>query len=210
MAGGHGGSRPGAGAPHGGVSQLRRLLSDALTAGCELAGRQSGLDGDGLQVARTVAARIVSDEILAGRGMDVLKLMAVTATKDDGKGGDDNESPVLKALRKLPGMVEGRAVSTIDGESREIPSESGISAPSTSDYLSVAAGQGGISDHQAQPGRPFFAPQIPLLPAELAPSMDRAPHAGAARRAAPHPPAPGTPASLYPATAPLENFGVAR
>jgi len=104
MAGG--GRRPGAGRPTGGISQVRRILNDAIVKGMENAGREKGFQGDPEDVAMQTAAAIISDMILAGRGDEVLKVAVLAAPKLDADGdlGNGKDSPVLSALRRLPGL----------------------------------------------------------------------------------------------------------
>ncbi len=211
MAFGHGGARPGAGGPRGGISQLRRTLNAAIVDGLALAGREKGLVGDRELVARQAAAHIVSDMILAGRGEEVLKLGAVVAPKMPDRGGDggldDDESPVLAALSRMPGMLRVQEQSRDHEEDAEIPASTRISTPGTSDCTSDGARNWVPHAADRERGRPFFAPQLPLLPggSEGERSGAAPPPAGAGARA-PHPPAgpPHPPIHLDPA--PFENF----
>lgn len=181
---------------------MRRLLSAAITDGLELAGRTTGIEGDSESVAKECAARIVSDMILAGRGEEVLKLGAVLAPKggdDDGKRG---KSPVLDALSRMPGMLPGREPSQVAERVPNTAEESDTCATRTTDGRSGARAE---QADQVAP-RPFFAPQLPLLPAELSGSRGPA-GAGAAAAGAgtPHPPARGATPPTYPGSAPLEK-----
>lgn len=167
---------------------MRRLLSAAITDGLELAGRTAGIEGDGESVAKECAARIVSDMILAGRGEEVLKLGAVLAPKggdDDGKHG---KSPVLDALSRMPGMLPGREPSQVAERVAGTAEESDTCATRTTDGRSGAR----VERPDQGAARPFFAPQLPLLPAELGGA--RGPAGGGAAAAGagtPHPPAGG-------------------
>lgn len=184
----HGGARPGAGRPKEGISQLRRVLNCAIVDGLERAGREKGLTGSAEEVARQSAARIVSDMILAGQGADVLKLAVLAAPKVGENGdGNDGESPVLRALQRMPGMVVVPERSSQKTTQAQIDVESVTYEVSATDYKSDAR-------PNDAPPQPFFAPQqaLPLLPADRA-----AP--------APHPPAGAAPTPIYPHSANLEK-----
>lgn len=206
MAFGHGGARPGAGGPRGGISELRRTLNHAIVDGLAMAGERAGIEGDRATQAREAAARIVSDMILAGRGEEVLKLAAVIAPKvgEDKAPGDD--SPVLAALKRMPGMVPGHNQATYSSEPDESAAPSMACGTRTTDCQSDGAGEAPKPGHQVQSAVPYFAPQLPLLPAELEAPAARLDGGAGGRGRAPTPPAAGTRPPLYPETAPLENF----
>lgn len=186
---GWGGQRPNAGRPAGGISQVRKLLNDAIIKGLNYAGRTKGLEGTPEEVATESAARIVSDMILAGQGSDVIKIMVMAAPKSEDGQGNGKESPVLAALQKLPGLVNGPQSSPAeqaDGETSRHPETCDASA---SDNESVADVQ-----------RPFFAPQQTLPIVEPgAPAADRTGPA----RGTPPPPARVSPDTMGLGT---ENF----
>lgn len=151
----HGGLRPGAGRPAGGLSQTRRLLVNALTRGLAIAGRAKGLAGDDEEVATESAARIAADLILAGRGDEVLKLLAVATPASDPAGGERAKSPLLAALERLPGMQNSGA---------PVPGASEATAPGAPGAVSAEAQPPRPSDPQSEGRdfRPFFLPQLPL------------------------------------------------
>lgn len=151
----HGGQRPGAGRPAGGLSQTRRLLVSALTRGLAIAGRAKGLIGDEEEVATESAARIAADLILAGRGDEVLKLLAVATPASDPAGSERAKSPLLAALERLPGMQHSGA--PVLGASEPAP----IGAPDPG----IAEAQPDRPSDPQSDGRgfqPFFLPQLPL------------------------------------------------
>ncbi len=154
----HGGTRAGAGRPEGGVSQAKRLLNRALMRGLEIAGRERGLVGDADEVATEAAARIASDLVLAGRGDEVLKLLAVAGVNDDKKPGE--KSPLLHALERMPGMPAAQGAPITGQTFTQAPDPADIPATRPADNQS-----------EAQTSAPFFALQRPLLPAELAPAQ---------------------------------------
>lgn len=181
---------------------MRRLLSAAITDGLEIAGRSAGIEGEPEEVARETAARIVSDMILAGRGEEVLKLGAVLAPKGSDDDGKHGKSPVLEALARMPGMVPGREPSRIAEREPDTAEESGACATRATD------GRSGARVERADQGapRPFFAPQLPLLPAGFSGSGGPAGRgAGGAAAGTPHPPAGGPTPPTYPGRAPLEK-----
>ena len=102
----HGGSRPGAGRPKGGVSDTRRLIQTAITKGLAHAGRAKypGIVScvDVEQDATDTAAMIVSDMIQAGRGNEVLKIWSQVALKDGERQAGESNSILANALARLP------------------------------------------------------------------------------------------------------------
>ena len=103
---GHGGLRAGAGKPRSELTKLAARLIDAFPAGYEIAGKKKGLTGEAEAIQREVVANILADEILAGRGINVVRLevdlMGKLNGKDDkGKGG----SLLMDALSKCPGLL---------------------------------------------------------------------------------------------------------
>ena len=162
-------------------------MSAAIVDGLELAGRAKHLDGDRETVAREAAARIVSDMILAGQGADVLKLAAVMDRKSAADGGGDGEdSPVLAALRRMPGLAQGLERSTEEEPAHDTRAASDTYTPGTSDSNS-----GG-----RDPGV-FFAPQLPLLGAAEPADDDAGPGGGGGGGGGPPPPPAPPPVPLY-------------
>lgn len=156
---GHGGARPFAGAPRGGISETRRLLLRGLKRGLSIAGRAKGLEGSDDEVAVESVARIASDLILAGQGRDVLAIFAQASAKGDGADDPENASPLQRALNRLPGLKNGTDVSREGLEQPAIAADSRENATRPTDAGSV--------EHQNQP---FFAPQRILLPPDMDPT----------------------------------------
>jgi hypothetical protein len=167
------------------------LIIRGLQRGLANAMRAKGAEGDEEELAVAAVAHIASDLILAGQGRDVLAIYAQAAPKSD--DGDDqpggHKSPLVRALERLPGMVQGPEQSRADdGEAGNavIPA---IQAPGATYPQSVAPS-----------GQPFFTPQGQLLPADLVPldvsahAVSRGPDARAAGRPG-HPLPPGSPPS---------------
>lgn len=152
---GHGGLRPGAGRPVGGISQTRRLLLQGLNRGLAYAARAKGLKGSDEDLAVESVARIASDLILAGNGRDVLAIYAQAAPKSDDGDAGGSKSPLVQALERMPGMLavpgQSQRVEETEAERLETPRET----PGPTNPQSVA---------------PFFAPQVPLLPPDLEPA----------------------------------------
>jgi len=156
---GHGGARPGAGAPRGGISETRRRLVNAIEQGLELAGRSKGMEGTREQVAEQAAAAIVSDMILAGQGDDVLKIWATVAPKnDDGEGGKGKQSTLAASLAAVGKRLGASGAPHAPADDTEAPADSTTyehGAPDTA------------SDGRANPGLEYtFLPQH-ALPLEL-------------------------------------------
>jgi len=153
----HGGPRAGAGRPEGGISATRRLLVRALTRGLAIAGRSKGLEGTDDEVATESAARIAADLIVAGRGDEVLKLLAVASPANEPAGGKDGEDSLLsRSLRRLPGMGSGAV---------PVPARSQVIEAEAAEGLQSQENASGPTDTQSSgPGlAPFFAPQLPLV-----------------------------------------------
>ena len=167
----HGGARMGAGRPKGGISQSRRLLLRALQRGLEIAGREKGIAGTDEAVATEAAAQIAADLIRTGRGDEVLKLLAVSQAKiGDGAPGDDEETPLSRALKALPGMVGVPAASLpadpTPAEPEYLPAQSSACAHTES----LGATHSGSVTRINQP---FFIPQAALpLRTATAPEAD--------------------------------------
>lgn len=105
MAFGHGGARPGAGRPKGGISDARRLLLAGLERGLARAADEQGLTPAGTDQAERATAAIAAiayDLIRAGRGDEVVKIYALSATKLP--ADEAPRSPLAAALARLPGM----------------------------------------------------------------------------------------------------------
>ncbi len=156
---GHGGARPGAGAPKGGISQARRLLLRGLQRGLAHAGRAKGLEGDEEEVATQSVAMIASDMVLAGQGRDVLAIWAQAAPKGDEGDPDAKKSPLLRALERMPGLGSVPDSSQPAIAPAQNRAESTENAQAPTDPASVTL-----------PDQPFFSPQRTLLP----PSLDAA------------------------------------
>lgn len=160
---GWGGARAGAGKPQGGVSQAKRLLNRALMRGLEIAGREKGLAGTAEEVAVETAGQIAADMCRAGRGDEVLKLLALSEVKS-GEGGDKPKSPLLESLGRLPGMLEATQTPQQEPAPEVVPAQSNTYATRATDGQSVA-----------RVTRPFFTPQAPL---ELPPAERAGPGPG--------------------------------
>lgn len=193
---GHGGARVGSGRPEGGISATKRLLLAGLRRGLAYAARTKGLDGEEEELATETVARIASDLILAGQGRDVLAILAQAAPKsDDGAGDPGKESPLVAALRRLPGMVGGPESARAAPGHAETQTNTEPPTPGPTDTAFVPP---------AAP--PFFAPQVPLLPPVLEPAPPgpraaRAPAPGGPPTPGVRPPVPG----IYPGTEKFEK-----
>lgn len=206
---GHGGARPGAGRPEGGISRSKRLLIRGLTRGLALAAQQKGLEGSEDELAVQAVAMIASDLIQAGQGRDVLAILATAAPKtDDGPEAGGKETPLTRALRRLPGLRVVPGQSQTPAAAAECAEDFGHSRHGPTDPASVA------------PRLPYFAPQVPLvLDVERAPPCAErepaaappagAPAARAAGRAHPPPPGAETPGPVRPRTENFEIFSTA-
>lgn len=155
---GHGGARPGAGAPRGGISQARRLLLRGLQRGLAHAGRAKGLEGDDEEVATESVAMIASDLVLAGQGRDVLAIWAQAAPKGDEGEEGGKKSPLLRALERMPGLGSVPNPSQLARPVGENTAESKENAVTPTDPASVTC-----------QGQPFFSPQGNLLPPAVLP-----------------------------------------
>jgi len=155
---GHGGSRPGAGGPRGGISETRRLLVAGIKCGLVHAGRAKGLTGTDDEVSIESVARIASDLIMAGQGRDVLAILAQASPKGDEAGAGDTESPLQLAMARMPGLQNGTGVSRAVIEHDGKPAESQENEQRPTDNVSVTHGQ-----------QPFFSPQHTLIPPHLEP-----------------------------------------
>ncbi len=157
---GHGGARLGAGRPLRELSRLAVRLIEAFPQGYEIAGRKKGMKGSGEDVQREVIANILADEILAGRGINVVRLevdfMGKIAGKDDpAKSG---QSPLMDALSRCPGLLpvtkpplpgaDADIESSAERDTNERTRHSKCDVPEN----------GGVSGLRL----PFFAPQLPL------------------------------------------------
>lgn len=104
---GHGGARPGAGRPPGGVTQSRRLLVRALQRGLAMAvqDRHPGIRGAEEELALAGAAEIARQMIHAGQGDHVLALLAKVALDQAPREAGEGEGGSLlgAALDRLPG-----------------------------------------------------------------------------------------------------------
>lgn len=211
---GHGGARPGAGAPKGGISQARRLLMRGLQRGLAHAGRAKGLIGDEEEVATQSVAMIASDMVLAGQGRDVLAIWAQAAPKGDEGDEGGKKSVLLAALESLPGLGSVQNPSQLPRKPAENAAESKKNEPLPTYPAFVTR-----SD------QPFFSPQGNLLPPSVLPpphpaSDDASPsivpatssaRAGVARTqeegaGTPYPPSARPPGILHPDTENLEKI----
>ena len=164
---GHGGARPGAGAPKGGISQARRLLLRGLQRGLANVGRANGFEGDEEELATQSVAMIASDMVLAGQGRDVLAIWAQAAPKGDEGDEGGKKSPLLRALERMPGLgsvLDSSQPALAPAQNSE---ESDENDKRPTDPASVT-----------QLHQPVFCPQWTLLPAPtpppIHPSMDAA------------------------------------
>ena len=135
-----GGNRSGAGRPHGGISELSRILQDGGVDGLAALGAEKGIEGDREARAQGAVSLIVQDMARAGRGDDVIRfLAALTASKakaEDTGGG----SLLLEALRKQPNLLpNGTITPPIDGEYTEIPIKSTHNNQVAADLKSAAS-----------------------------------------------------------------------
>ena len=121
----HGGSRQGSGRPQGGVSQARRLITDAIHQGLAQAGRKKYpgqvSQADQEQAAVQTAAMIVDDMIQAGQGNDVLKLWAVVAMKETDGDKGSSKSSLADALSRLPAAGRVTDVTRLGMNALEAP-----------------------------------------------------------------------------------------
>lgn len=101
-----GGPRPNSGRPMLQITKLASRLIDAFPDGYEIAGRKKGIVGTSDDVQRQVVANILADEILAGRGINVVKLEVEFMARVAGKDGDTGKSsPLMEALSRCPGLL---------------------------------------------------------------------------------------------------------
>lgn len=150
---GHGGARPGAGAPKGGISQARRLLLRGLQRGLAQVGRGKGFEGDEEELATQSVAMIASDMVLAGQGRDVLAIWAQAAPKGDEGDETSKKSPLLRALERMPGLGAVPDSSQLASVPAQNSAESADTQTSPTDPASVT-----------QLHQPVFCPQWTLLP----------------------------------------------
>lgn len=210
---GHGGARPGAGAPKGGISQARRLLVRGLQRGLAHAGRvKYGIAGDEEEAAMQSVAMIASDMVLAGQGRDVLAIWAQAAPKGDEGDEGGKKSVLLAALESLPGLGSVPNPSQLPRKPAENAAESKENEPLPTYPAFVTP-----SD------QPFFSPQGNLLPPStlpppvgvfsgdqaLEPASARANQGASPRRGGgtgtPYPPSARPPGILHPDTENLEK-----
>ncbi|MGI9283016.1 MAG: hypothetical protein ACR2PX_25755 [Endozoicomonas sp.] len=113
----HGGSRPGSGRPQGGISQARRLITDAIQNGLAQAGRKKYPDRvdqvDVETAAIQTGAMIVDDMIQAGQGNDVMKLWAAVAMKESDNEKAGSRNTLAEALSRLPAARQVSDVSRL-------------------------------------------------------------------------------------------------
>lgn len=221
---GHGGARPGAGRPKGGISDARRLLLAGLERGLARAADEQGLTQAGADQAERATAAIAAiayDLIRAGRGDEVVKIYALSATKLP--SDEAPRSPLAAALARLPGMcaevesgtapaqtpaarqprlIESTACDGLpDAQKSAGPAIEGVSAARSSAPAVGSAPLGAAQDRHPAPspggncGAAGLLPQAPLPLAVTAP-------AGAGRwggcrpgRVPPTPPDPPKPPS---------------
>ena len=110
---GHGGSRAGAGKPRQEITRLAARLIDAFPAGYEIVGKKKGMTGEADAIQREVVANILADEILAGRGINVVRLEVDLIGKLNGK--DDKSkggSLLIDSLSKCPGLLPDTGASS--------------------------------------------------------------------------------------------------
>jgi len=101
---GSGGARPNSGRIRHPITKLADRLISAFPLGYQIAGEKKGLTGEDVQLQ--VVANILADEILAGRGINVVRLEADLLGKVTGKGeGNGEKSALLDALSKCPGLL---------------------------------------------------------------------------------------------------------
>ena len=148
----HGGTRPGAGRPRGGVTDTRRRIIAAINQGMAQAGRRMYPDkvsqDDEDEAAIQTGAMIVDDMIRAGQGNDVMKLWAAVALKEPEGQTASKKNTLAEALSRLPDVGCVRDVSQNDMNQPQ-PAEIEGSATHT--------------ERGAPPDNTWFAPQVPLL-----------------------------------------------
>ena len=182
---GHGGARPGAGAPQRGVNYARRRLLAAIEGGVEIAGRQKGLTGDRESVIVETAAHMVADMIDAGDLKEVFVLWGQVSAKADDEGDEDGKKSTLSSalLQASRALHAGNAPDS--GNTSAPPADN---PPDKDEGATHPQCAGGIV---RTPGQPVFIPQanLPLLinnaePAQgsRAPAGTSAPGAGTAPR----------------------------
>jgi hypothetical protein len=103
----HGGARPGAGRPAGGLSESRRLLDQAIRQGMAMAvrDRHPAAAGTADELAMAGAAEIIRMMMHAGHGDRVLAIWAQIAPAAPATNGRESASgsPLSDALERLPG-----------------------------------------------------------------------------------------------------------
>ncbi len=144
----HGGTRTGAGRPQGGISQARRLITDAIQSGLAQAGRKKYPDRvhptDLESAAVQTGAMIVDDMIQAGQGNDVMKLWAAVSMKENESDKGNTKNTLYQALSSLPAAGHVSDVSQIGTNRLEAPEPEGGTTH---------------TERDAPHNQPFFAPQ---------------------------------------------------
>ena len=173
----HGGMRPGAGRPPGGITETRRLLDIAIRRGMADAVRDRvpGIPGGDDELAIVAAAQIVRQMMAAGQGDRVLALaVQVAPAQAPGKAGGEaageaGGSALSAALGRMPGgLGDGQAA---------------IGAPvahqcqhgAADDGSSAGAADGWPADQQSAgrlDGACFVRPAPLVLPGQLALGVD--------------------------------------
>lgn len=148
----HGGTRPGAGRPKGGVTDTRRRIISAINQGLAQAGRRmypdrvSQVDED--EAAIQTGAMIVDDMIQAGQGNDVMKLWAAVAMKEPEGEKEGHKNTLAEALSRLPAVGHVADVSQIGTNPPQAPETEGGATH---------------TEREAPQNATWFAPQVPLL-----------------------------------------------
>lgn len=137
MAGTHGGARPGAGAPKGGVSHSRRLILGALQKGFTLAGRQAGIPGqDAEEVAMNTAAVVICDMVRRGDGHLAIGLWSQNIKANDGKegSGDQPKDPLMDGLKRAAAHLNGTPAAHLPAPDTGNGTTTPIEEPGTSPH----------------------------------------------------------------------------
>ena len=148
----HGGTRPGAGRPKGGITDARRRIMAAINQGLAQAGRRmypdrvSQVNED--EAAIQTGAMIVDDMIQAGQGNDVMKLWAAVAMKEPEGDKAGHKNTLAEALSRLPAVGHVADVSQIGTNSPQAPEIEGGTTH---------------TEREAPQNATWFAPQVPLL-----------------------------------------------
>lgn len=140
MAGG--GARPGAGRKPGGVTDARRRLVAGMERGLARAARIAGCHAETEEeLVVEAVSRVAEQMVAAGQGADVLKLYSAMAYSGPANGSDDDgETPLERAMRRLPGLAGGTDPAPHLIEGRETAARSDTYRHGTTDKVSDGPG----------------------------------------------------------------------